>query len=195
MDQGYLEELARLADDAPTAEGLAKLSQHGRRLLEVESRIIDAEEELRALKSERNDITMRQMPEVFDEVGTDHIGIPGAGVDLVLQPYYSASLPRDDLERQEAGFRWLEENGHGDLIKATVTIEFTRSEIEKARELAEKVQDLLGDERSVGIVTSVHWQTLTAFVREQIEKYNAVLPLDVLGATVGRVVKIKKRKN
>jgi hypothetical protein len=41
---------------------------------------------------------------------------------------------------------------------------------------------------------SVPWNTLTAFVKEQVEK-GAVLPLDILGATVGRVVKLKARKD
>jgi hypothetical protein len=39
----------------------------------------------------------------------------------------------------------------------------------------------------------VHWKTLTAFVKEQVRQ-GSPLPLETLGATVGKVVKIKERK-
>jgi hypothetical protein len=39
----------------------------------------------------------------------------------------------------------------------------------------------------------IPWNTLTAFVKEQCE-LGAALELDTIGATVGRVVKIKPRK-
>lgn len=45
------------------------------------------------------------------------------------------------------------------------------------------------------IVEGVHWATLTSYVKEQIrQRKRSDLPLEALGATVGRIVKIVKRK-
>lgn len=183
-----------MGQSSPSDEKLSRLRQAGAELHDVETEILDVEEKLKKLRDRRNEITTRTMPEIFDEAKTDHVGLPDLGIDLVLQPFYHASLSKTDPEKQQRGFDWLEENGHGDLIKATVSVEFTKKELERARELATKIEELLGGERLVHVDLSVHWQTLTAFVREQIEKYQAALPLDLLGATVGRVVKIQQRK-
>ena len=40
----------------------------------------------------------------------------------------------------------------------------------------------------------VPWNTLTAFVKEQIEEKKVTPPLELLGATVGRVVQVVKQK-
>jgi hypothetical protein len=193
IDQDALSELQKIAAAGPSDSGLSRLSEMGGRLHNLDTDIKALELQLTDLKNKRQDITEREMPDLFDEVGTDRIGLPEAGVDLILKPYYHAVLSKDDPELQEAGFKWLEENGHGDIIKATLTVEFTRGELERAKELQAKVQQLTN--QPVRIEMGVHWKTLTGFVKEQLERYQAVLPLGLLGATVGRVVKIEKRKN
>jgi hypothetical protein len=46
-----------------------------------------------------------------------------------------------------------------------------------------------------GITEGVHWGTLTSYVKEQVrDRKRSDLPLEALGATVGRIVKIVKRK-
>lgn len=51
------------------------------------------------------------------------------------------------------------------------------------------------DAGRVTLDEGVHWATLTSFVKEQVGGRKRVdLPLEALGATVGRIVKIVKRK-
>lgn len=51
------------------------------------------------------------------------------------------------------------------------------------------------DPARVSVTEGVHWATLTSYVKEQIRgRKRADLPLEALGATVGRIVKIVKRK-
>lgn len=52
------------------------------------------------------------------------------------------------------------------------------------------------DPARVKLDEGVHWATLTSFVKEQVrEKKRTDLPLEALGATVGKIVKIVKRKS
>lgn len=47
----------------------------------------------------------------------------------------------------------------------------------------------------VSLDEGVHWATLTSYVKEQVrERKRTDLPLEALGATVGKIVKIQKRK-
>ena len=51
-----------------------------------------------------------------------------------------------------------------------------------------------GVSASTGLELTVPWNTLTSYVREQVEGDHPPLDLEILGATAGQVVKIKKRK-
>jgi hypothetical protein len=138
-------------------------------------------------------------------MGQDRIGLPDAAVDLVLEPFYHANIAVDwEPQRREEAFKWLEENGHGDLVKVNVMFSFRKEQLADARWLQTAVKLIQAAQAECGIETEntipdptmkmeVHYGTLTAFVREQVE-CGAELPLEKLGATVGQIVKIKPRK-
>lgn len=185
-------EAAKLEKPAPTTEGLRSLTSLGRELARVEREIVDTEKRLKSLKQRKNDIVHKEMPELMDRVGQDHIGLPEARLDLVLDDWFKAVLPADS----EEALKWLTENGHGDLIKHQMTISLPRDTEELAERIRQRVEQMAAEfDVAVSIETksTVPWQTLTAFVKEQV-RAGAALPLETLGATVGRVVKIKKRK-
>jgi hypothetical protein len=98
---------------------------------------------------------------------------------------YNAKIP--DEKRQDA-FQWLEEQGHGDLVKSVINIIFGMQEHEKR--LA--VMKLLSDN---GIEfynnESVHASTLKAFVKREIQAGH-IVPDDLLGVYMFDEVKIKE---
>jgi hypothetical protein len=120
----------------------------------------------------------------------DKIGLPGSGVDLVVDDYYHANIKAEDPNREQA-FNWLVENGHGDLLKVTVTCVFARGDYDKAEKLK---AILVTNGYAPAIDQGVPWNTLTAWLKEQLRK-GSVVPLELFGATIGRIVKIKMRKN
>ena len=93
----------------------------------------------------------------------------------------------------EAGeaFAWLSEHGHGDIIRRTYTVSFGKGEEQLALDF-EKV--LNESETPYSASYGVPWNSLTAWLKEQIEKFKIVPPLHLFGATVGKVVDIKARK-
>ena len=184
------------AEATPPPDRLAALRAGAERLREQEQTVTSAEQVLADAKAEYNRLRHDELPDLMDMAGVDRVGLPAHGnlpaCDAVCGPYYHANIAADwPAERRGAAFDWLEKEGHGDLVRVTVSVAFGKAEMEAAQTLAESL-------RQVGyapaIAMAVPWTTLTAFVREQIERHQVTPPLDLLGATVGRVVKIKARK-
>ena len=156
----------------------------------------DLRERLSALNAEINDIQHAQLVDLMQEAGTDHLGLPAQGnlpaCDAKMRPYYHANIAADwEPERRQAAHDWLEREGHGDILKATVKVNFGRRDLPAARELEATLKEM-GLQPDVQV--DVPWSTLTAWLKEQVEKYHRTPPLDLIGAKVGSVVKITERR-
>lgn len=190
--------LAAIAADAKMPVPKDKLDRArnmARQQRDLKRELTDAEAKVSSLKARIGDISRRELPDLLEEVGLKALSLEGDGdmpdYDLELQPFYHANIAADwEDERKQAAFDWLDENDHGDLIKAVVTVELARGENDARKRLEETLHELGMEFRSE---LTVPWNTLTAFVKEQIENGEA-LPLELLGATVGKVVKMKERK-
>lgn len=194
---------------APSEDQSTRLTKMGQELWSVDARIVELEHELEQKKQRRVELVQKELPEFMTQIGQDKVGLAEFGVDLVLEPYYHANIKAEwpDEQRQEA-FDWLENNGHGDLIKCQVEFLFPRYLMDLAKWFVEAVSKIKipatfvkkkGKGTPVPAIPeptlkqTVPWNTLTAFVKEQVEK-GEQLPLETLGATVGQIVKIKQRK-
>lgn len=190
-----LEEVA--SEDAlqpPSEDLLQRISAKGQLARAIDLEISDLESRLEKKKSELRDIKERDLVALLDEAGISMFDLPAVGnnppYELRLKPYYHAVIPKDD---PDSAFGWLETHEHGDLIKYTFTIRYGRGEEEdvaKFRVLLNQCEFVVDYEEK----REVPWNTLTAFIKEQIETYGEVLPLKTLGATVGRIVDVKEKK-
>lgn len=186
-----------LAAEPPKEAGLtqekrAEINEAAQKLLtrvDLKQRI---EDRLKEVNQEINTLQHRTLPDLMHEAGVDKLGIPEDGVDLKLSPYYHANIPASwDDARRQAAFDYLEENGHGDLLSVEVSVRFGKKDLEKARAL----QRQLVDQGHIAYFKqSVPWNTYTAWLREQTETYNREFPLDLLGLTIGQIVKVSTRK-
>lgn len=207
-----MEQLTEEAEQSPVAsdEQVARIRTKAGELLQVESELRDLEEKQKQLSQRRNELRHKELPDLLSEFGLDSLGLPQAGeygADLVSTPYYHANIAAEwDPEQRQAAFEYLDSIEAGDLVKNIVTLSFSREESELAAayleilrgtELRTMLEAKLG--RRINwmpepvVDRTVPWNTLTAFVKEQIES-GASLDLEKLGATVGSVAKIKFRK-
>jgi hypothetical protein len=196
-DQDLSELAAEAAESkpVPTQDQSKELVVLATELATVEAEINQLERSLEVAKSRKKDITMRELPDLMMQYGQDKIGVPGLGVEFVLEPYYHANIKSDwpDDVREKA-FAYLEGENAGDLIKAFITLQFRKEDFELAKQLFEFLrskENLAG--ATINLEKGVAWNTLTSWLREQIES-GKVVPLETIGATVGHVVKLKKRK-
>lgn len=137
-------------------------------------------------------IKEKELVDLFDAAEISRLGIDADGnmpaYDVEIKAYYHANIPK---ENEPKAFAWLTKQGHGDMIKGTYTIAFGMGE-EKKRLAFEKI--LQKGKYQFSYKFGVPWNTLTAFVKEQIEEKKKEPPLKLLGATVGRVASLVKAK-
>lgn len=142
----------------------------------------------------------RTLPNAMIAARLETWPLPG-GARFDLHGIVAASIPKAFTEEAHG---WLEEKGHGDLIKHRFTILFGRDDFKWAKKFA---QDLARRKRPL-VVERKDWvepQTLGAFVREQVKLAAAegrdpaeAVPANYFGvfrATVARLVKPKEKRS
>lgn len=91
--------------------------------------------------------------------------------------------------KKPTAYKWLEDNGHGALIKREFKIDFDKDQEEWANEFEESLKNR---ERPLNVKRSksVHPQTMLAFVKDQLEK-GTDIPKDLFGVYRQRIAKLK----
>jgi hypothetical protein len=165
-------------------EDLSSISALGRQLNQLEEKIIIEEEHLKLLKQAYRKISEDLLPNKLRELGVSEFKLLD-GTSMSIQQYYSARITPDN---RDVCFRWLENNGLGDVIKNTVSANFGRGEDDAAKELMTQLED---EGHSLVQKKWVEPMTLKAVVREQVEKGND-LPLEAFNVYIGQKIKVKK---
>lgn len=169
----------------PTNEEQEELAENVRLLKQVQRQKEKVEKRLKDLKEEERRLSMERIPSIMESTGLTELKTKD-GDSVSIKDVIQATIPKRSEER---AFQWLEENGAGDLIKADLVSHFNREELEKAREIAKKVEEQFG--LSVEVAQKVHPQTLSAFVREQLKESGEVPPDDIFNIFIGRKAVIK----
>lgn len=186
------------AAEGPTEASLEVVRRHIREVRDNARQIADLETRLKELGEAQVKLTQRTLPDLFNEVGIDQLGIPAEGnlpaYDAKLTPFYHANIAADwPEEKQAAAFDYLAAKGTGgeDLIRTVITVSLGKGEHKTAQKV---IAGLKKSGIAYTVKQAVPWNTLTAWVKEQIEKHQTTPKLDLIGATVGDVVKLKERK-
>jgi len=177
-------------------DNLLKAQTMALELANLKQEIENTEYHLKEMKSRLNTLAMREIPQFFDDVAkTDLVGVPQAGVNVRIVPYFHANIKSDWPEEQrDRAFNYLETEGYGSIVSVVVSVSFQRGELDKARALELMLRrSNLGNTNPPKLEMGVPWNTLTALVKEQVTAGNSI-DLEILGATVGRMAKIEKRK-
>lgn len=200
------EAAARDADTLPPVS-LNEVAAAALRMREQQHKVQDLEQQLADAKAAYNEMRFRELPDLMSQAQTDRVGVPAVGnhlppCDLILKPFYKANIEASwEPARREAAFKWLEDEGHGDVISRGVVVAFRKGEKTEAGRLIQMLQaEGYGDRYKVD--KSVPWATLTALIKELHGDELAAmargedvtpLPLERLGATVGQVAEVKER--
>jgi len=179
------EEVASKVESVST-DGLKGVADIGRQILACQAKLTDLEDTLKNTKKELLYLTDDVMPSAMAELGLSSFKLDdGSMVDI--KQTYGASIKVDD---RPAAYQWLRENEHGDIIKNVVSCAFARGEDSKAESFIEMAAQsgLEAQQKS-----SVHPETLKAFVRERVEN-GEVIPMDLFGVWVGQRATIKRSK-
>lgn len=164
---------------------------------DLEKEISDLQQTLKEKNVKLYEIYHVKMPDLMLAANVDQVGIPANGnlpaMDAEMKPFYSANIAASwPEEKRQAGFQYLEKLKAGDLIKTKVEALYGRGKLGDARKAAATLAKKKGV--SVELKQAVHPQTLTAWLKEQVEEKKFTPNLELIGGSVGRVVKMKERK-
>lgn len=187
---------AAAGSETPTEDKLERVRDSLRTYRDLLREEEDLKARLKATGEQIAAMKTKTLPDLFTEVGVDKLGLPAQGnlpaYDAKLVPYYFANISAEwPPEQQARGYDWLDSNGHGDLIRSTYTVFVGKDDRATALMVESALRALKVD---FTIKLAVPWNTLTAWLKEQVEKKQTTPPLDLLGATVGSVVKLDQRK-
>ena len=167
-------------------DNIQSLADQVERLENLNQEVKKDEEDLKQKKKNLEHISGEVIPTMMAEMGLSHLKLmDGSSVDV--KPHYSANIT---IANKDAAFKWLRDNGLGDIIKNEISVSFGRNEDNKAADYA-----VLAQERGFQPTQKlkVEPMTLKALVRERIEA-GKDMPTELFNVFVGNKTTIKRKQ-
>ncbi|RPJ39964.1 MAG: hypothetical protein EHM35_00840 [Planctomycetaceae bacterium] len=165
-------------------DALGKISTLAEEMADLGQQIEAAEALVERLTKQRDEIAERRLPELFDQVGMKEFKTT-QGVHLVKKDKVQHSVSKD---RKAAAMKWLDEHGHGGMIKNTVVVAFNKGQEKEVADLRKTLEPKFENVRTDQEVASA---SLGALIRSLIEEGKEV-PHDVFGIHEFSIVEIAK---
>lgn len=176
------EELSSAMADLPDDDKLLQVSQMVREMLGYEEQERDFTEQAKQAGKRKRFYSERAIPEALSALGLSGVTLDD-GRKVTVTPEVYVDLKE---ENKPEAFRWMEDEGYGDLIKTQVACTFGRGE----REHAQEVADLLS---AAGFETeskeTVHYQTMKAWAKDLLTQ--GVLLPECFNAFLGSKTRVK----
>ena len=142
-----------------------------------------------SIKQKKKDIELLSgevIPTMLSEMGLSYLKLQD-GSSIEVKTNYSATITQANKEN---AFKWLRENGLGDIIKNEISVSFGRNEDNKEADYAElaKGQGLEPQQK-----LKVEPMTLKALVRERIEA-GKEMPTELFNVFIGNKTTIKRKQ-
>lgn len=149
-------------DPEECGDSLSKISMLADELLRTQEAAEELEKHLAAVRARADQISQVLIPELMQECGLQSFKTT-SGSKIELHDDVFASITE---ENKDAAFDWLDQNGHGGMIKRKVEVMFNRDQQEAARKLE---ADLRKEFPNVTEKGDIHAQTLKAWVRNRLK--------------------------
>ena len=173
-------------EDLNSVNDAKSLSDQVIKLKKLEDEVEEKEKELKELKRHVDLISGEVIPTMMQEMNISTLKLAD-GSSVEVKPVYRASIT---VANKEAAFKWLRDNGLGDLIKNEITVSFGRNEDNKASQYAILAQ---GQGYEPVQKLKVEPMTLKALVRERLES-GQEMPSDLFNVFTGNRTKVTRSK-
>lgn len=170
--------------DLPDNDELEQLSLNVEALVVLRERIEKGEEFLAELKKQEQRLSGEVIPSIMDSLGLMEIKTT-QGRKVSYKPFYSGKIRE---EAEDRAFEWLEEEGHGGVIKGQMILDYRRPQRDEVLALRE---ELKAQGWASTIKLGVHHATLRSLFREVIEDDGGNFPPDLFDLFIGRKTTIK----
>jgi len=176
----YVDERASDQEDV-----LGRISVLADKMHDLDKELAQVDMQMKRLKEQRRQISEEQLPELFERVGMQELKTR-SGLPLKMKERVHTNVSKD---RKPAAIAWLDENGHGGMVKRNVIIEFDKTQADKVEALFRLIGRGWPNHRQE---LDVHASTVKAFVTQQL-KDGKEIPLDTFGVHCVNVVEISSK--
>ena len=172
-----------------SGETVSSISQLAVKQLQLQNRIKERDALNKTDNEELKKISEYELPNAMAEAGMKTFELLD-GSKISIKRVFTAGVK---VEQRPEAFAWMRERGHDSLIKTEVQVPLGKGAHEIAQQIIERLREEFPD-YAAALDESVHWQTLRAFVKEQVEAEEAAvnqgetvddpLPRDLLGVYI-----------
>ena len=163
------------------------IAQECVRLKTKEDELVSLEEQVKNKKEEIDEISSSIIPELLAEQGLSAIKLAD-GSNVSVKKEFRCTLPKDEVKR-EAAYKWLRDQGLGDIIKNNIFVTFGKGEDDKAKQLLNLAAENGFDPQQK---SDAAWNTLTALFQERVES-GLDMPSDVFNTWIKDKTKITRK--
>jgi len=163
------------------------IAQECVRLKTKEDELVSLEEQVKNKKEEIDEISSRIIPELLAEQGLSAIKLAD-GSNVSVKKEFRCTLPKDEVKREQA-YKWLRDQGLGDIIKNNIFVTFGKGEDDKAKQLLNLAAENGFDPQQK---SDAAWNTLTALFQERVES-GLDMPSDVFNTWIKDKTKITRK--
>ena len=172
----------------PIDSQLKVITKIGEKVVENKKNIAKLDEEVKSAKEKLRKVVEEELPDAMTSVNLRTFELED-GTNFSVKDEIFVSIRED---RRAGALKWLEDNGHGDLIKHDVKVSFGRGDHESAEDLkkilGKSFKSIPYDERM-----NVHSGTLKVFAKERYS-LGETLPEEHFSVYEASVAKVKLGK-
>ena len=173
IDDKFLHVLITRRFAERSTDSLVKLRGYAEAQANLELLKASLERLTEEINNEYKHLTETVIPELMDELGIPSISISDT-TSVEVGQKITASMSKANAE---AGCAWLEEHGHGSLVKHQVSLSFGVKQREEAEKAVKALKEL---NLTPDVTKSVHHSTLSAWAREQLQNGEEI-PMELFG--------------
>ena len=171
------------AAEIPTEEKLSSLAKLAENLVVVEDAIAEVEDKLAELKRQKRKLAEIEIPDIMNEIGIQEFKLKG-GLKVNVKSVFTGKITEENAEE---AFKWLDEHGHGGIVKGMIQIPYRLDDDKETIRKIEAFASEMGYEANEKL--AVHHMTLSAFIKDQITQ-GKEFPRDLFNVWAGFNTKI-----
>ena len=166
-------------------EDLKTLARLAGELQQAKLNVQNIEEQLKTAKAKVRDIGEKRIPDLMELIGiSDFSTTSSPPVRITVKNVIRASVP---ASRRFEAYSWLDDHGHGGLIKRSIQVSFDREAISDAKQLQKELDTRFENVRED---QKVEPSTLRAWIKEQLSQGEPV-PMELFGAWEQRIAHVE----
>lgn len=162
----------------PDTNDLHKIAKLGQEFVAVNREIIERKKELEIIEKRFKDLSETELPDAMLSVNLAEFKLT-TGYRIVIEPIFSVRLPKGNVN---AADEWLDNNGHGGMIKHVIQVELPKDLSNEAKYGLKRGLKELGF--SYEELKTVHWATIQAWANE-MKKEGELIPEEIFNVFVG----------